>query len=147
MAQLLAASFWKTAAPLLMNWNPDQKLCGTKRFQVKIGWTLFYLLIYCKLLYEVHICKYCELTTIFHCVAMKWSASPCSHSFVNIWWGWILSWALVHCKTWESIKFQLLWGFHTRGSHSTLHKSSTQRADGGAAHSLLAQSRFPAATQ
>lgn len=67
-------------------------------------------------------------------------------ALVNTWHRLILSCVLAHCETWKSNKFQLLWGFHTRGSQSTLSESFMQWADGDAIHLLLAQSRFPPAT-
>lgn len=60
-AQLLPASFSKSAAPQQMNWNPEQKLCGTKRSRVKIGWMFYFICSYI-------LSSFMKLSNFFHSV-------------------------------------------------------------------------------
>lgn len=60
-AQLLPASFQKSAAPQQMNWNPEQKLCGTKRSRVKFGWMFYFICSYI-------LSSFMKLSNFFHSV-------------------------------------------------------------------------------
>lgn len=92
-----------------MNWDPEQKLCEPKEFQVKARWT-FYLLIYIW-------SSFMKLTSVSISNSGKFFILTLRNEHLlfsqpwkisNTWLRWILSWVLAHCKIQKHNEFSIL---------------------------------------